>query len=448
MVAVLTLSGGVACAQSLAELFQQAASKDPAILSAEAQFRASVERVTQAAVAIGPSVSLVGSLSRSIYTDAIAQGAQERRFFNRQSGIQVTQPLYKPVIWRTMVQAENQAQAAWLQREHHRAELAQRLASAYFDVLTARSEVAQLRAQAQATAEQLAVAKRSFTVGTASITDVREAEAKADTVAAQEAVAVLEVEAKLAMLSQIVGAPVQVDVQAAADGALPALLVQDIRVWLDGAEASSPQVHGALLTLEAARMEVSKAEAGHLPTVELSLSVQDSYASGTTLSRLPQGGHTTQAGINVNVPLYSGGGVMSRTREALALQDKAYADVEAARRSVGMSVRQAFYATLQAIAQFNGLQAAEKSAETALKANRRGYEVGVRINADVLNAQSSLYQTRRDKARAWHDAWAGYIKLRAATGLVSDKDLARIDGQMQPLSEADAGMTLASGALR
>src|SRR5690606_32568262 len=212
------------------------------------------------------------------------------------SGIQVTQPLYKPVIWRTMVQAENQAQAAWLQREHHRAELAQRLASAYFDVLTARSEVAQLRAQAQATAEQLAVAKRSFTVGTASITDVREAEAKADTVAAQEAVAVLEVEAKLAMLSQIVGAPVQVDVQAATDGALPALLVQDIRVWLDGAEASSPQVHGALLTLEAARMEVSKAEAGHLPTVELSLSVQDSYASGTTLSRLPQGGHTTQAG--------------------------------------------------------------------------------------------------------------------------------------------------------
>ena len=122
----------------------------------------------------------------------------------------------------------------------------------------------------------------------------------------------------------------------------------------------------------------------------------------------------------------------ARTREAMALQDKAQADEEGARRGVGVNVRQAFYATLQAIAQFKGLQTAEKSAETALKANKRGYEVGVRINADVLNAQSQLYQTRRDKARAWHEAWSGFIKLKAASGNVSEDDLARVDGQMMP----------------
>jgi outer membrane protein len=279
----------------------------------------------------------------------------------------------------------------------------------------------------------LAVSKRSFTVGTASVTDVREAEAKADTVAAQLAVAVLEVEAKLAMLSQLVGAPVNVHAQPAPDGALPLLTLQDLGTWLDAAETESPQIEGARQALEAARLEVSKAEAGHYPTVELSVSYQNNHTSATTISTLPQGGRTAQAGVNLNLPLYAGGGMRSRTRELVALQDKAQADVEAARRGVGVNVRQAFYGTLQAIAQFKGLQAAEKSAETALKANKRGYEVGVRINADVLNAQSLLYQTRRDKARAWHEAWAGFVKVKAAVGVVGEEDLALIDGQMSPL---------------
>ena len=221
--------------------------------------------------------------------------------------------------------------------------------------------------------------------------------------------------------------------QAAPEGALPTLAVQDLATWLDAAESVSPQIQGAKRTLEAAELEVSKAETGHYPTVELTWSYQESHASGTTLSALPQGGRTTQAGINLNLPLYAGGGSSSRTREAVALQGKAQADVEAARRGVGVTVRQAFYATLQAIAQFKGLQTAEKSAEIALKANKRGYEVGMRINADVLNAQSQLYQTRRDKARAWHEAWSGYIKLKAATGQVSEDDLMRVDGEMKPL---------------
>lgn len=430
--AALTISISAVHAQSLSDLYRQAAAADPTLTAADAQYRAAVERVSQADAGLLPSVSLTSGISRSLFTDGIKDDADERKFFSRQTGVQLTQPLYKPVAWRTSKQAKSQAQAALQQRGQAQAELAQRLATSYFDVLTARSEVVQLRAQQQATAEQLAVAKRSFTVGTASVTDVREAEAKADTVAAQLAVAELEVDAKLAMLSQLVGGPVRVDVQPAPEGALPTLAVQDLENWLDTAENASPQIQGARLFLEAAQLEVSKAEAGHHPTVELSLSRQDSHASGTTASPLPQGGRTTQIGINLNLPLYAGGGMTARTREAMALQDKAQADVEGARRGVGVNVRQAFYATLQAIAQFKGLQTAEKSAETALKANKRGYEVGVRINADVLNAQSQLYQTRRDKARAWHEAWSGFIKLKAASGNVSEDDLARVDGQMMP----------------
>ncbi len=431
----LTVWGAGAQAQSLADLYRQAAAGDPALTAAEAQYRAAVERVSQSGAALAPNIALTSSVSRSQFKDDIRDDELAREFFTRQTGVQLTQPLYKPVAWRSLKQAESQAQAAWLLRAQAQAELTQRLTTAYFDVLTARSEVTQLLAQQQATAEQLAVAKRSFTVGTASVTDVREAEAKADTVAAQLAVAQLEVEAKQALLSQVVGSPASVNAEPAPGSPLPTVAAQDLGSWLDAADGSSPQIQGAMKTLEAARLEVSKAEAGHYPTVELSLSHQGNHASGSTLSSLPQGGRTTQAGINLNLPLYAGGGLQSRTREAIAQQDKAQADVEAARRSVGTSVRQAFYATLQAIAQFKGLQTAEKSAETSLKANKRGYEVGMRINADVLNAQSQLYQTRRDKARAWHEAWSGFIKIKAAAGQVSEDDLARVDGQMQALSK-------------
>jgi outer membrane protein len=437
LLAALSMGGGAAQAQSLVELYRQASVSDPTLAATEAQYRAAIERVSQADAALAPNVALTSSISSSRFTDGVQDEADERRFFSRQTGVQLTQPLYKPVAWRSLKQAQSQAQAAWLQRDQAQAELAQRLATAYFDVLTARSEVEQLKAQQQATAEQLAVAKRSFTVGTASVTDVREAEAKADTVAAQLAVAGLEVEAKLAMLSQQVGVPARVDAQPDTQGRLPALTMQELSNWLDAAEGGSPQIQGAAQALEAARLEVSKAEAGHYPTIELSLSHQNNHASGSTLSSLPQGGRTTQAGINLNLPLYVGGGISARTREAVALQDKAQADVEAARRTVGANVRQAFFGALQAIAQFKGLQTAEKSAETALKANKRGYEVGMRINADVLNAQSQLYQTRRDKARAWHEAWSGFIKLKAATGQVSEDDLARVDGQMQPLTSVE-----------
>lgn len=427
-------------AQSLAALYRQAAAGDPALTAADAQYRAAAERVSQSGAALAPNIALTSSVSRSRFQDEIKDDEDSRDFFSRQTGIQLSQPLYKPVAWRSLKQAERQAQAALLMREQAQADLAQRLSVAYFDVLTARSEVTQLVAQQQATAEQLAVAKRSFTVGTASVTDVREAEAKADTVAAQLAVAQLEVEAKQALLSQAVGSPALVNTEPAPDSRLPAVAAQDLGELLDAAERSSSQIHGALETLEAARIEVSKAEAGHYPTVELSLSHQESYASGTTLSPLPQGGRTTQASINLNVPLYAGGGMQSRTREAIALQDKAQSDVEAARRAVGTNIRQAFYSTLQAIAQFKGLQTAEKSAETSLKANKRGYEVGMRINADVLNAQSQLYQTRRDKARAWHEAWSGFIKLKAAVGQVSEEDLALVDSQMQPLTKGSRPM--------
>lgn len=437
LLTALTIWCGATQAQSLAELYRQASATDPALTAADAQYRAADERVSQAGAALVPSVALTSSFNQSRFSDDIVEDAAERRFFSRQTGVQLTQPLYKPVVWRSLKQAQSQAQATALQRDQARAELAQRLATAYFDVLTARSEVAQLQAQQQATAEQLAVAQRSFKVGTASVTDVREAEAKADTVAAQLAVAELEVEATLAMLSQLVGAPVRVEAQAAPEGALPTLAVQDLANWLDAAESVNPQIQGAKRTLEAAELEVSKAETGHYPTVELTWSYQENHASGTTLSALPQGGRTTQAGINLNLPLYAGGGSSSRTREAVALQGKALADVEAARRSVGVTVRQAFYATLQAIAQFKGSQTAEKSAELALKANKRGYEVGMRINADVLNAQSQLYQTRRDKARAWHEAWSGYIKLKAAAGQVSEDDLVRVDGEMKPLGATE-----------
>ncbi|WP_295856751.1 TolC family outer membrane protein [uncultured Xylophilus sp.] len=433
-----------AAAQGLRQWQDAAVASDPALAGAEAQQRAGAERAEQAAAALRPSVSLGASASRTDYHDLTGLSQPpDRDFSTRQYALSLNQPLYRPVPWQALQQSRVAVDALEAQRDAVHADLLQRLVGAFFELQAVRSDLVQLRGQRQATAEQLALARRSFDAGTVSIVDVRDAEAKFDAVTAQEAAAEMERQAKEAGLEQVVGQRVHVPGAGLPPAEAPDLGEADLARWLDLAESGSPVVGQARLALAVAQLEVRKMQAGSLPTLDFSLSQQSVRAGATTVSALPQSGRFVQAGLNLNVPLYAGGGLDARVREAVAQEDKATADLEAARRQVGGAVRQAFYAALGAIAQFRGLQAAERSAETALAANRRGYEVGVRIGADVLAAQSQLYQTRRDKARAGYEAWAQFFRLKTATGTAGEEDLARIDGLFAP---AASGVALAAAA--
>jgi outer membrane protein len=131
------------------------------------------------------------------------------------------------------------------------------------------------------------------------------------------------------------------------------------------------------------------------------------------------------------MPLYTGGATDARIKEAVALQDKAQSDVEAAQRNVAQATRTAFLGVQSGLSQIKALQAAEASSQSALDANKLGYQVGVRINIDVLNSQSQLFQTKRDLAKARHDVLLGQLRLRQAAGGLNAQDLEKIGELLQ-----------------
>lgn len=203
--------------------------------------------------------------------------------------------------------------------------------------------------------------------------------------------------------------------------------------WVRSAEELQPQVRQAAIALDVARLETRKAETGHLPTVDLQ--------AGYAVSRNPRGTVTAphlssrstnaSVGVALNLPLFAGFAVQNRVKETLSLEEKATADLDNARRTVAQSARAAFYGVQSGRGQVAALQAAEASSQSALEANQLGYQVGVRINIDVLNAQSQLFQTRRDLAQARYNVLMGSLRLRQAAGTLSDDDLRNLDALTQ-----------------
>jgi outer membrane protein len=137
-------------------------------------------------------------------------------------------------------------------------------------------------------------------------------------------------------------------------------------------------------------------------------------------------------GVAFNLPLFAGFATQNRIRETLALEDKARTDLEGTRRQVAQAVRTAFFGVQSGYGQVRALEAAEASSQSALDANRLGYQVGVRINIDVLNAQSQLYQTKRDLAQARYNVLLGQLRLRQANGTLQAEDLVRLNALLVP----------------
>ena len=309
-----------------------------------------------------------------------------------------------------------------------------RVSQAYFDVLAADDTLTFVRAQKAAVAEQLAAAKRNFQVGTTTVTDEREAQARHDLVTAQEIAASNDLRVKRLALDQLVGRAGAAPLPLAQPAHLPAVQPDDVGHWVHTAEERQPQVRQALLALDVAKLETAKAQTGHLPTVDLQAGYQIQRAPNGTLT-MP-GAHTrndaASVGVVLNVPLFSGFAVQNRIKETLSLEDKARADLDNARRTVAQAARSAFFGVQSGLSQVAALQAAEASSQSALDANKLGYQVGVRINIDVLNAQSQLHQTKRDLAAARYNVLVGSLRLKQVAGLLTMDDVTAVDALLTP----------------
>ena len=258
----------------------------------------------------------------------------------------------------------------------------------------------------------------------------REAQARYDLVIAQEIAAENDLRVKKIALDQLVGITESQPKSLAAPVNLPAVQPADVTTWVRQSEQLHPAIRQAQSNADIADLEVTKAEAGHKPTLDATASynVTKNPSNTATLSGISSRANTTSVGVLFNVPLFAGYSIQNRIRETLSLRDKARSDLEGARRSVAQNVRTAYFGVQSGQGQVKALEAAELSSQSALDANKLGYQVGVRINIDVLNSQSQLFQTKRDLAQARYNVLLGGLRLRQASGTLTAEDLGQING--------------------
>ena len=414
-------------AQSLVELLNAARSYDAPWQSAKAQLDASVARADQARAGLLPSAALSSGLSRT-HSD-ISAPPITASMTTQTVGINATQPLYRPANRITLQQGLRGVDIAQAQLDAATQDLLVRVSQGYFDVLAAQDSLTFVQAQKAAVSEQLAAAKRNFEVGTSTITDSREAQARFDLVTAQEVAAENDLRVKKLALDQLVGQDGTQPLPLVTPLPLPTLEPTDVSAWVQQAHDTQPLLRQAALALDVAQLETQKAQTGHLPTVDLQAgyNVQRSPNGTMAMPGVNSRVNNASIGVALTLPLFAGFAVQNRVKETLALEDKARADLENLRRVVAQNTRTVFYGVQSGQGQVKALEAAELSSQSALDANQLGYQVGVRINIDVLNAQSQLYQTKRDLAQARYNVLLGTLKLRQATGTLTEADVQRID---------------------
>ncbi|WP_159912061.1 TolC family outer membrane protein [Pantoea sp. 18069] len=413
----------LAPAQSLVELAERARGFDAVWQARQAETDAAYSRSEQARAGLLPSVGLQAGASRA-RTD-ISQPNFTLNASTQTATLSASQPLYRPANRIAYTQGQRSFEIALAQRDAAEQDLIVRTSQAYFDVLGAEDALRFVQAQKQAVSEQRAFAQRNFDVGNATITDSREAQARYDLIVAQEIAADNDLRVKRLALEQLVGTPGVRPLPLAQPVVLPPLSPADPQAWVDVSQGTQPQLRQAQLALDVARLETRKAETGHLPTVDLQAGYSVNNNPQGTITA-PQNGYranVASVGVQLNLPLFAGFSVQNRVKETLSLERKAEADLDNARRSVEQATRAAFYGVQSGQGQITALEAAEASSQSALDANRLGYEVGVRINIDVLNAQSQLYQTKRDLALARYNLILGQLKLRQAAGTLNSDDL-------------------------
>ncbi|WP_180127750.1 TolC family outer membrane protein [Rhodoferax sp. BLA1] len=426
--AISTLLALPTQAQSLTDLYQSAKAFDASYQSAKSQFEATLAKGEQARAGLLPSVNLGSSVNRNNVNSDIA--SLERSYGNQGVTLSASQPLYRPANVATAEQGKKQAALAQAQLEAANQDLMMRVSQAYFDVLAAQDTLRFVTAQKSAVSEQLASAKRNFEVGTATITDTREAQAKSDLVLAQEIAADNDLRVKKLALDQLTGQnatpkPLHLPV------ALPAVLPAEVSPWVAESEDIHPGVRQARIALEVAELETQKAQAGHKPTLDLTGSYSVTHNNGS--SSLTQDYHTNVAtvGLSFNLPLFAGFAIQNRLKETVALEEKSRSDLDATRRGVAQATRSAFFGVQSGLGQVKAYEAAEASSQSALDATKLGYQVGVRINIDVLNAQTTLFDTKAKLAKARYDVLLGNLKLRQANGSLREEDISAINALLE-----------------
>jgi len=410
-------------AADLLQVYKDAIMNDAQYASARDSLAAGQEKGPQGLAGLLPVIVASG--------DNLRWDGDRGRTYNANAyAIILTQPLFN---WNNIqLYQQGQLSAAVSEATFAQAQqdLIVRVAQAYFEVLAAQDLIDFVQAQKIAISEQLASAKRNFEVGTATITDTHEAQSRFDLAVAQEIAGINELEVKRYALQQIIGKPPG-DIAPLRSGITIATPdPAKIDLWVGYAGKQNFGVLGSQLALEIAQREISRMRGGHMPTVDLVAKRTNLDISDPTQSRGNDGAWNTY-GVQWTIPIFAGGGVNSKVREAVALESKARNDLDYVRRSAAQNARQSYLGVTGGLAQVKALEAAEVSSQSALDSNKLGYEVGVRINIDVLNAQQQLYSVRKELAKSRYETIMFGLKLKSAAGVLKEDDLVKVNGLLK-----------------
>jgi outer membrane protein len=429
--AALAFAGTVHAADLL-EVYRDAQAFDAQYAAARAARDAGLEKLPQGRAGLLPTIGLTANTTHNdLESKSRATGLKSSADYNSNGwNVSLSQPLFRWQNWVGYQQGELAAASAEAQFAQAGQDLIVRVAQAYFDVLLAQETLATAQAQKVSTAEQLESAKRNFEVGTSTITDTHEAQARYDLIVAQEIAAANDLAVKRQILRTLTGKEMENLAGLKTELKIDRPQPDDIARWVESAEGGNIGVQLARTAHEIAMREVERQRAGHYPTLDLVATHGKSSANGS-LTGAGSDSKSSTIGLQLAVPLYAGGAVSSRDREAAALAEKARADLDNARRQATLAARQAYLGVTAGLAQVRALEAGVASSQLAVESNKLGYEVGVRINIDVLNAQSQLFDTRQKLAKARLDTLVSQLKLKSAVGSLSEDDLAAINALLE-----------------
>ena len=424
----------VAHAEDLLAVYKLARDNDPTYASARYALDAVREKIPQARANLLPVAAVTANDGNTRADTAFSDlPPVDRNMKSWGWTLQLTQPLLRPenvYAYKESGYLVEQAEAQFAQAQQ---DLLLRTAQAYFAVNVAQDAIGAADSQVAALEEQLAQVSRGVKLGTHSQTDIDDTKSRLGSAKSQRVAAQNDLESAYAELEKIVGTRIEHLAGLQPDFAPPRPVPADLRSWMEQARGANPAVVGQRAALEAARQDIKKNRAGHLPTLDLVANMGSNYSSHslTTPDDFSTRASQHEVGLQLTVPLYSGGTVNSKIREATATMQKTQADLEAASRQAATDAQQAYAGVMNGLAQVDALNTAVDSGQSAVKGNRVGYRLGIRINVDVLNAQQQLFSAQRDLSKARYDALLQGLKLKAAAGSLSETDLIAVNAVLR-----------------
>ena len=417
----------------LMDVYQQALAHDASLASALSANRAAQEIIEQGKALYRPTVNFNAETNalKSSFHYLSTSSTDRSQFENYRYGVDARQPIFRQQNLIQIDQAGTQVSIADKQLNVAQQALMLRTTQAYFDVLMAQDRIDLIVAQKTAIAAQLAQAQANFDLGSATITDANEAQARYDLAAAQEIAALNEFEIAKHAVQAITG---QLPQRLAS--VKPQLKANEIGLsmatWQELAMLNNLNIQIQQDTAKLAEQEIARSQAGHLPTLDAVASYTSSYANGT-VSRFGAGNELQvgSIGLQLQIPLYEGGAVSSRVRQAVLNKQKALDDLDLVRRQTELDTQRAYLNLSSSIAQLKAFDQAILSSQSQLDATQLGYQVGVRTSVDVLNAQQQLFSAKRDALQARYNYLTNIIRLKTATGIVAAADLVDINQQLE-----------------